>query len=225
MPVVVLGSLALAGYVVVRRALDSTVDEADLDPVIDVTVIESAVEENGLRAIADTETLDAAINDDELDSEIDVQHLQSVVAEKFTTVEQAVDTGDIESVLASEFDAATDRGLSAITEQEVIEGTVGRDEIGVSVDVDELRSALDTGTTALERTTDAIAGKIDPETDESLLGGQDGSDQEGRRIAVVDEDGGLESLVDESEPDTTDDPEYESIDIEDENDRTEDTGE
>ena len=43
LPVVVLGTLALAGYVTERRALDSTIDETDIEPAIDVTVIKSAV--------------------------------------------------------------------------------------------------------------------------------------------------------------------------------------
>jgi hypothetical protein len=223
MPVVVFGTLALAGYVTVRRALDSTVDSADVEPAIDITVIESAVEENGLRAVAETETLEAAINDDELGKEIDVQRLQSAVEEKMTTVEQAVDADDIDSILADEFDAATDRGLSAITEQEVVEGTIDEDKIGVSVDIDELRSVLDSGTTALERTTAAVAEKIDAETDSSMLDTGRDESMDGQRIAVVNEQGNLESLVDESG--TPEDSQSRSIDIEDGDDRTEDLDE
>jgi hypothetical protein len=206
MPVVVLGTLALAGYVTVKRALDTTVDTDDIEPAIDVTVIESAVEANGLRAVVDAETLDAAINDDELDTEIDVQQLQSVVEEKLTTVEQAMDTGEIDAIIAEEFDTATDHGLSVITEQEVVEGTLDADEISVSVDVDELRSILDSGTTALDRTADAITEKIDAETDSSMLDTGSEPTDDSQRIAVVDERGSLDSLV-ENESDTTSDPE------------------
>lgn len=196
MPVVALGALALAGYVTVKRALDSTLDEADVEPAIDVTVIESAVEENGLGAITETETLDAAINDEELDREVDMQRLQSAVEEKLTVIEERIDAGDIESVLgAAELDAVT-RGVSAITEQEVIEGTIERDEVGVTVDVDELRSVLDSGTAALERTTETIAETIGTETDGSVSATDDPA---GTRIAVVDEQGRLESLVEESD--------------------------
>jgi hypothetical protein len=207
MPVVVLGSLALAGYVTVKRALDSTVDTDDIEAAIDVTVIESAVEANGLRAVTDTETLEAAINDDELDREIDVQRLQSAVEAKLTAVEQAVNAGDIDTILAEEFDAATDRGLSAISEQEVVEGTIDADEVSVSVDIDELRSILDSGTTTLERTTDAIAEKIDAETDSSVLDTGSEPTDEGQRIAVVDERGNLESLVEADESDAAGDSE------------------
>lgn len=221
MPVVVLGTLALAGVVTVKRALDSTTD-ADIEPALDVTVIESAVEENGLRAVTETATLEAAINDDELDTEIDVQNLQSVVEEKLIAIEQAVNSGDIESILADEFDAATDRGPSTITEQEIVEGTLAADEIGVAVDIDELRSVLESGTAALERTTAAVAERIDGETAGSMLDTESDDPMDaGRRIAVVDERGRLESLVDESG--TTGDSEPQSIDIEDETDRTGDS--
>jgi hypothetical protein len=206
MPVVVLGTLALAGYVTVKRALDSTVDTDDIEPTIDITVIESAVEADGLRAVADAETLDAAINDDELDRDIDVQRLRSVVEEKLTAVEQAVNAGDIDAVLAEEFDAATDRGVSAISKQEVVEGTIDAGEISVSVDIDELRSVLDSGTTALERTTAAIAEKVDAETDSSMLDTGSEPTEDGQRIAVVDERGNLDSLV-ENESDAASDSE------------------
>ena len=200
MPVVVLGTLALAGYVTVKRALDSAVDTDDLEPAIDLTVLESAVEANGLRAVADMETLDAAINDDELDRDVDVQRLQSRVEAKLTAVEQAMDSGDIDTILAEEFDAATDRGLSTISEQEVVEGTIDTDEISVSVDIDELRSVLDSGTAALDRTTDVITEKIDAETDDSTLDMGNEPADEGQRIAVVDERGTLDSVVaDESD--------------------------
>jgi hypothetical protein len=212
MPVVVLGTLALAGYVTVRRALDSTLDEADIEPAIDVTVIESAVEENGLRAITDAETLEAAINDDELDKEVDVQRLQSAVEEKITAVERTVDAGDFESVLADEFNAATDRGLSIITEQEVIEGTIEDGEIGVSVDTNELRSVLGKGTAALEA---AIGEKIGPGPDASILDtGIDESTADSRRIAVVDEQGSPESLVEGNKSSISGDSQPQSIEIE-----------
>lgn len=211
MPVVALGTLALAGYVTLKRALDSTTD-ADVEPALDITEIQSAVEEDGIRALTDAETLESAINDDELDTPIDIQRLQLAVEEQLTSVE-----GDIESILDSnDIDAATDRGLSAITEQEIIEGTIETGEIGVSIDIDELRSVLETGTGPLERTTDAITTKI-IETDPSgsLLDMRNDESMEGTRIAVVNEQGNLQSLVDKTEPDATVDSETQSIDIED----------
>jgi hypothetical protein len=223
MPVVVLGTLALAGYVTVRRALDSTIDEADVEPAIDVTVIESAVAEHGLRAVTDTETLDAAINNEELDRELDVQRLQTAVEENIPTVERAVNADDIESILAHEFDAATDRGLSALIEQEVVEGTIEDGEIGVTADLDELRSVLEGGTAALERTTAAVAEKIGSGTDASMLDAGDESTGESRRIAVVDEQGGLESLLVDNEHGTVVDSHPQSIDIEEPDDRTDDS--
>lgn len=194
MPVVVLGTLALAGFVTVRRALDSTTD-ADVEPALDITEIQSAVEENGLRAITEIETLESAINDDELDSEIDIQRLQTAVEKQLAGVED-----DIETLLDSEeLDAATDRGLSAITEQEIIEGTIEGNEVGVSVDIDELRSMLESGAGTLERTTGAIAEKLtEDETGGSPLDAED-EPAGGTRIAVVDEQGDLESLENESE--------------------------
>lgn len=218
MPVVVVGTLALAGYVTVRRALDSTIDEADVEPAIDVTVIESAVEENGLRAVAETETLESAINDDELDAPIDGERLQSTVEEKLSPIEEAIAAGDIESVLDSdELDAVTDHELSAISEQEVIEGTIDEGELGVSVDLDELRSVLQSGAGTLERTTTAVAERID--ADGSMLDtGSDEPTDGGTRIAVIDERGGLDSLVDETAPETTADSR--SAEIEDRNGQT-----
>lgn len=216
MPVVVLGTLALAGFVTVRRALDSTTD-ADVEPALDIREIQSAVEENGLRAITEIETLESAINDDELESEIDIQRLQTAVEEQLAGV-----GSDIESLIDSEeLDAATDRGLSAITEQEVIDGTIDRDEVGVSVDVDELRSVLESGAGTLERTTDAISEKLTgSEMSGSLLGEES---MDGTRIAVVDEQGKLESLADEPE---TVDTHSQSIDIDGEdNEDTNRTGE
>jgi hypothetical protein len=211
MPVVALGILALVGYFAVKRALDSIIN-ADVEPALDITAIQSAVEKNGIEAITETETLESAIDDDELDSSIDMHHLQSAVEEQLTDVE-----GDIESILDSDdIDAVTDHELSAITEQEIIEGTIDADEIGVSIDIDELRSVLERGTGTLERTTDAIATKIlDADTSGSLL--DIGSDEpiEGTRIAVVDEQGSLESLVDETDPDTTVDSRAQPIDIDD----------
>jgi hypothetical protein len=220
MPVVVLGTLALAGFVTVRRALDSTTD-ADVEPALDITEIRSAVEERGLRAVTETDTLEAAVNDDELDAPIDVQRLQSAVEEQLAGIER----NDIESVLADELNAATDRGLSAISEQEIIEGTVEGGEIGVSIDMNELKSVLESGTGVLERTTDAIAERvIEAETDGSMLDTGNESMEGGQRIAVVDEQGNLESLVDENEPAAADsDPQ--PIDIENGDDQPDESNE
>lgn len=214
MPVVVLGTLALAGYVTVRRALASTVSETDLDPAIDITVIEAAVEENGLQAVTETETLEAAINDDELDAPIDTERLRSAVEENLAAVETALETGDIDAVLADEDldTGATDRALSAIEDQEIVESTLDDGEIGVSVDLDELRSALDSGTAAIERTTTTLAETLTDENGPAL--GED------RRIAVISDHGSLESLIggEEAPPDDA-----QSIEIETPDDRTDDS--
>ncbi|QLG63660.1 hypothetical protein [Halorarum salinum] len=71
------GGVALAGYLVVRRALRSSTDSEDVDSAIDVGTIKSAVEEGGLGAVTDRGTLDDAIDENELGTSIDVEEVQS----------------------------------------------------------------------------------------------------------------------------------------------------
>ena len=80
------GGAALAGYVVVRRALRSaTKSDADSDDIaaaVDAGAVKRAVEEQGLGAVTDRETLDAAINEEKLDAPVDVDEVQSAAAEE-----------------------------------------------------------------------------------------------------------------------------------------------
>lgn len=75
------GGAALAGYVVVRRALKSSTDSGDVASAIDAGEIKRAVEKEGLAAIQDRETLDSAINKEKLDSVVDMDDVQSSAAE------------------------------------------------------------------------------------------------------------------------------------------------
>ena len=78
------GGLALAGYVAVRRALQSATsgDEDVLDSAIDADSITSAVDEKGLSGVADPQLLDEAIDRDQLRSAVDVDEIQSSVSEQ-----------------------------------------------------------------------------------------------------------------------------------------------
>ena len=71
------GGAALAGYLIVRRALKSSTNGGNVDSAIDAGEIQSAVEEDGLGAVTDTATLDRAINDDEISSPLNMDDVQS----------------------------------------------------------------------------------------------------------------------------------------------------
>ncbi|MFA9416422.1 hypothetical protein [Natrinema sp. HArc-T2] len=79
------GGAALAGYIVVRRALKSSTNDGTVDSAIDAGEIQSAVDEQGLQAVADTETLEQAIDTDELDTPVDIDDVQSSVDEETDT--------------------------------------------------------------------------------------------------------------------------------------------
>ena len=78
------GGIALAGYVAVRRALQSaTNDDQDaIDSAIDTQSLKNAVDEGGLGAVTDAQLLDEAIDRDELRSAVDVDEIQSSVSEQ-----------------------------------------------------------------------------------------------------------------------------------------------
>ncbi|WP_137290110.1 hypothetical protein [Natronorubrum halophilum] len=77
------GGIALAGYVAVRRALQSATnaDSTTLDSAIDAESITNAVDREGLQAVTDVQTLDEAIDTDELRSPVDMDDVQSSVSE------------------------------------------------------------------------------------------------------------------------------------------------
>ena len=78
------GGLALAGYVAVRRALQSATNGSDdaIDSAIDAESLKNAVDDEGLGAVADAQVLDDAIDRDELRSAVDVDEIQSSVSEQ-----------------------------------------------------------------------------------------------------------------------------------------------
>ncbi|QCS41793.1 hypothetical protein [Natrinema versiforme] len=85
------GGAALAGYLIVRRALKSSTNDGNVDSAIDAGEIQSAVEEKGLGTVTSTETLDRAINEDEVGSTFDMDDVQSSAEEE--TDEFADSTG------------------------------------------------------------------------------------------------------------------------------------
>lgn len=89
------GGAALAGYLIVRRALKSSTNGGKVDSAIDAGEIQSAVEEKGLSAVTDTGTLERAINEEEVGSTFDMDDVQSSAEEE--TDEFADSTGDGDS--------------------------------------------------------------------------------------------------------------------------------
>ena len=78
------GGVALAGYVVVRRALKSSTNShsGDVASAVDAGAVKRAVEEKGLGAVTDRDTLDAAIDEEKLDVPVDVDEVQSAAREE-----------------------------------------------------------------------------------------------------------------------------------------------
>jgi hypothetical protein len=89
------GGAALAGYVIVRRALKSSTNGGNVDSAIDAGEIQSAVEEKGLGAVTDKGTLEPAINDEEVGSGFDIDDVQSSAQDE--TDEFADGTGERDS--------------------------------------------------------------------------------------------------------------------------------
>ncbi|SEW11018.1 hypothetical protein [Natrinema salifodinae] len=71
------GGAALAGYVIVRRALQSAANSENVDSAIDADELRSAVENEGLSAVADRDTLDQSIDADRIGSTFDMDDVQS----------------------------------------------------------------------------------------------------------------------------------------------------
>ncbi|WP_049888511.1 MULTISPECIES: hypothetical protein [unclassified Natrinema] len=74
---VALGGAALVGYLIVRRALESSTNDGRVDSAIDAGEIRSAVAERGLSAVTEKETLERAIDEEEFDTEVDITDVQS----------------------------------------------------------------------------------------------------------------------------------------------------
>ncbi|QCC59748.1 hypothetical protein DVR14_14385 [Natrinema thermotolerans] len=88
------GGAALAGYLVVRRALQSSTNDGSVDSAIDAGEIQSAVEEKGLGAVTDKGTLDRAINEDEIGSPFDMGDVQSSAADETDEFAEGAGEGD-----------------------------------------------------------------------------------------------------------------------------------
>lgn len=90
------GGVALAGYLVVRRALRSATraDSDDVASAVDAKAVKNAVEERGLGAVTDRETLDAAIDREKLDASVDVDEVQSAAEEESDEVSDSRDGTD-----------------------------------------------------------------------------------------------------------------------------------
>lgn len=88
------GGAALAGYLVVRRALKSSTDGGSVDEAIDANEIKSAVEEKGLSAVTEKGTLDRAINEDEVGSTFDMDDVQSSAEEETDEFTDSAGEGD-----------------------------------------------------------------------------------------------------------------------------------
>lgn len=85
------GSVALAGYVAVRRALRSISESEDVDAAIDAGTIEDAVANDGVGAVADRDVLDDAIDRDELGSGVEMDDVQSSVEDEADAAEDEID--------------------------------------------------------------------------------------------------------------------------------------
>jgi hypothetical protein len=88
------GGVALAGYVLVRRALRSATEGEDVEAAIDASTIESAVDDGGLDAVSDSKVLDDAIDDDELDEDVETEEVQSSIEDETDDLEDEAADGD-----------------------------------------------------------------------------------------------------------------------------------
>lgn len=79
------GGLALAGYVVVRRALKSATNGDESDSVasaIDAQGVKNAVDERGLAAVTERGTLEDVVDQEALDAPVDMDEVQSSATEE-----------------------------------------------------------------------------------------------------------------------------------------------
>lgn len=93
--IMVSGATAI-GYVVVKRALRSTIDEGSITSAINTDELKSAVDEKGLDAVRETETLRSAIDEDELESAVDIDVVQSATeseADELTETTESTNEG------------------------------------------------------------------------------------------------------------------------------------
>jgi hypothetical protein len=88
------GGAALAGYVVVRRALKSSTDSSNVTSAIDAQEIKRAIDENGLAAVRDEGTLEDVIDDEELGESVDMDEVQSNATEESHNVTDSWDETD-----------------------------------------------------------------------------------------------------------------------------------
>ncbi|RZH68212.1 hypothetical protein [Natrinema altunense] len=89
------GGAALVGYLIVRRALESSTNDGTVESAIDAGEIRSAVAETGLSAVTEKETLERAIDEEQVDTGVDMDDVQSSVADE--TDEFADGTGGDDS--------------------------------------------------------------------------------------------------------------------------------
>jgi len=88
------GGAALAGYLVVRRALKSSTNDGNVDSAIDAGTIQSAVEEQGLSAVTDKGTLEQAVDEDKLGSPLNMDDVQSSAEDETDEVTDTSADGD-----------------------------------------------------------------------------------------------------------------------------------
>lgn len=88
------GGAALAGYVVVRRALRSSTESGNVSSAIDAEEIKSAVDERGLAAVRDRGTLEDAIDEEELDAPVDMDEVESSAEEESAGMTDSEDETD-----------------------------------------------------------------------------------------------------------------------------------
>ncbi|SEP64573.1 hypothetical protein [Natrinema salaciae] len=88
------GGAALAGYLIVRRALKSSTNGENVDSAIDAGEIQSAVEEKGLSAVTDRGTLDRAIDEENVGSAVDMGDVQSSAEDETDEVADSAGDGD-----------------------------------------------------------------------------------------------------------------------------------
>ncbi|PCR91565.1 hypothetical protein [Natrinema ejinorense] len=93
------GGAALAGYLIVRRALKSSTSDGAVDSAINADGIQSAVEETGLSAVTEKETLDRVIDEEQIGTGFDMDDVQSSAEDE--TDEFADSTGGDDSSTGS----------------------------------------------------------------------------------------------------------------------------
>ena len=88
------GGAALAGYLIVRRALKSSVNSGNAGEAIDTGELTSAVDEQGMSAVTDKTTLEQVIDEDELGSTIDMDAVQSAAEDEADEGSETAEDGN-----------------------------------------------------------------------------------------------------------------------------------